>query len=232
MSELTNTSLIQRGVNAFNSKLFRQWSLMTIVSTVIGPISISIYTIAAIADIRLPNSLSVQLITSLLNGLCFGFLQWIVLRKVFRRAYWWIVATGLGHMAFSLLFVKLGIPMLETFADPSVWGVASFFESSFAYTLISWIFSAVIIGGAQWLFLRRQLDNIRLWIPAVFISQLLLLPVALIPEPQSVQPGLLEFLGTPTGLTIAGQLAKSAVAGFVVSLPTGLLLSDAITRKS
>lgn len=205
---------------------------MAIAATLIGPVSVGLYYIAATADSTIVANPSFVLLAGLLDGFYYGVLQWIVLRRLFRQAYWWIVVTSLSYMFFRPLFEQVGGRMLESFADPSVWGVAAFFQSSLAYSLTYWVFFAVFVGGAQWLFLRRQLDDIRLWIPAVFISQLLLLPIVIIPEPQSVQSGVLSFLETPTGLTIAGQLAKSVVAGFVVSLPTGLLLSDAIARRS
>ncbi|MEM9945157.1 MAG: hypothetical protein AAF810_03740 [Cyanobacteria bacterium P01_D01_bin.36] len=51
---------------------------------------------------------SLLLLGHLVNGLFVAALQWIVLRKRFSRAYWWIVAAGLGYVASWLLYEFVG----------------------------------------------------------------------------------------------------------------------------
>lgn len=143
MSELADTSLIKRGINAFNSRIFRHWSLMAIAALLTGPVSVGLYYMAATADSTIVANPSFVLVAGLLDGLYYGVLQWIVLRKLFRHAYWWIVVTSLSYMFLRPLFEQIGVRILKTFADPSVWGVAAFFQSSLAYGLTYWLFFAV-----------------------------------------------------------------------------------------
>ncbi|MEL6354206.1 MAG: hypothetical protein AAFR58_21030 [Cyanobacteria bacterium J06627_28] len=230
------TSFVCRVVNAFNTGLFRAWVGVAIVSAMLGPLYVVVYLLPGFSSWPQVTQQSLLLIGNLVHGLIVGALQWIVLRKHFCRTYWWIVATGLGYMASWLIYAVVSTPLLNALADPSVWGVADFFTGWLAHNLVNWTCFAVVVGGAQWLFFQRHLPGkMRLWIPAIFVAQILTPLVFMIPLPQLAEPaGILDFLNPrPTGISIVFGLARTVVVGFLYSLPTGLLLAAAVeTRKS
>jgi hypothetical protein len=89
-----------------------------------------------------------------------GFLHWLILRRWFARAGWWILASGVGSI---LGFVVLG------------WGVAV--GDTGGGIVREWIvpnlaFSAAgaVVGTMQWLVLRRWVSCSGWWVLASIVS--------------------------------------------------------------
>jgi len=84
-----------------------------------------------------------------LTGLVFGASQWLLLRKVVRRAGWWVVAFGVG------------------------WGLAGLIPHKDSFPTQGAMIGAVsggLAGVAQWFMLRKQVARAGWWVLASFIG--------------------------------------------------------------
>lgn len=82
--------------------------------------------------------------------------QWLILRRHFAQASWWIVATIGGALVAGIAYtVILGLPA-EQFGPPT----------SGARIGLSTIVDGLALGVAQWLVLRGNVPGTRWWIPA------------------------------------------------------------------
>lgn len=89
-------------------------------------------------------------------GAIVGFGQWLVLRGLFHRAGWWILATAGGWMAGYLWSFLLIPPDIDV--------------SSIGIALLPWALNGLGAGLCQWLVLRRHYDRSALWIPTATLA--------------------------------------------------------------
>ena len=174
------THFAQTLTRASRSKYFRTWVVMTVLGHIAGVVLLVGPLILLSRSALYETFLSWQRIPhifTLLGGLGALFIsafQWWVLRRQFRKAYWWIVATVLStYLGIAVAGGFVGY-MLDVFSDPAVWAIAPFFQS---LTLRSWLtqlMQALILGIAQWLFFRGKVKGAAWWIVAVVVANVLI----------------------------------------------------------
>lgn len=104
-------------------------------------------------------SLLLQLATAplfALAGAIAGGGQWLVLRGLFNRSGWWILATAGGWMA-GYLWSFLLLP-------------ASSGTLTFGAAILPWAINGFATGLCQWLVLRHHYDRSGLWIPTATLA--------------------------------------------------------------
>ncbi len=89
-----------------------------------------------------------------------GFLHWLILRRRFSRAAWWIAASGAGSI---LGFIVLGWGLAV--ADTGV-GIAA----GIVVPGLSFAVAGAVAGVLQWLVLRRWVSHAGWWILASSIA--------------------------------------------------------------
>jgi hypothetical protein len=98
-------------------------------------------------------------ILGLIDGIIIGLFQWIVLRKIFRRALWWVPVTGIGTafgvMAFWLIVSLLNLTDI-TLEVP--------LDSIFVLGLLDAILAGIFIGFFQWILLSRNVRGHGWWV--------------------------------------------------------------------
>lgn len=98
-----------------------------------------------------PKSMNILVLSygeSLLVGLVLGTAQWLVLRRIYPRAGWWIPATALGE-----LLGELGI---------ITWYLQT---ASQVIELLHFVLPGVMVGILQWVVLRAWVRRAGWWIP-------------------------------------------------------------------
>ncbi len=82
--------------------------------------------------------------------------QWLLLRRHFARASWWLVATAGGTLMAALIYAALLALPESAFGAPT----------SGLRTGTSDLTDGIAIATAQWLVLRRTVRGASLWLPA------------------------------------------------------------------
>lgn len=113
--------------------------------------------VAAMADSNSYGYVWPPAVILAIMGLVWGTGQWLALRAYYPVSARWIGATAVGFWLPGMFFVASG------------WGGLGFIVLAGPFADL--IFG-VLLGGAQWLLLRR-LDNAWVWIPAVTVGLLL-----------------------------------------------------------
>jgi hypothetical protein len=131
-----------------------------------------------------------------LLGASMGTLQWLVLRRHFSQAGWWVAASAVGGT-----LVGIG---------------GAFYGSKVQVNLvIVYGLVGIILGALQWLVLRRRISRSGWWMVVSVLGWALAVPVV-----QS-----LDRLGLMRGLSeTIGLILGSGLVGMVVGIVTGGLL--------
>ncbi len=99
--------------------------------------------------------------TLVLTGCILGIAQWLVLRREIRQASGWILASTLGWwLGVNLRIGSSGVldPIVNwLFSTGALW-------ETFWLNLVKQPVTAIALGGAQWLVLRRQFPRAGWWI--------------------------------------------------------------------
>ena len=169
------------------------------------------------------------LIYLLLSGVILGACQWIVLKKTFRRAYGWIVATALGAMFAQIATIVLVSPLLDFLADPSIWQIAPIFRQAATSAFTFRVVYGLTLGVSQWLFFRGRVQRAEWWIAAVVLVHLLIFGVDIIlPHPDLSS---LATIGNSRRLIfMLAQFLRTAVPGIISGSVTGVLLVDYVAQ--
>ena len=128
-----------------------------------------------------------------LIGAALGTMQWLVLRGLFSRAGWWVVASTVGAA-----IVGVGAAFLSSKIEASL--------------IIAYGLSGAILGVLQWIVLRRQTSRAWLWILASPLGwAIAVLTVRFLDRMgQDVAPRMSETMGLILAFGLMG-----AVVGFV-----------------
>ena len=125
-----------------------------------------------------------------------GTLQWLVLRRHFSQAGWWVAASAVGGTLVGIGGVFYGSKLQVNLVI--IYGLAG-----------------IILGALQWLVLRRRISRSGWWVVASLLGWALAVLVV-----QSV-----DRLGLMRGLSeIAGYILGFGLMGMVVGIVTGGLL--------
>lgn len=209
---------------AVQTHYFRDWVIASVggvlLSSLAIPIAMGSLTEEAIAKI---SNTAYLLIYLLLGGVILGACQWIVLKKTFRRAYGWIVATALGAMFAEIAMIVLVAPLFDFLADPSIWRIAPIFRQAATSALTFRVVYGLTVGFAQWLFLRRRVQRAELWIAAVVLVQLLIFGVDIIlPHPDFISLATVD--NSRRLIFVLGQFLRTVITGLIWGAITGILL--------
>jgi hypothetical protein len=92
-----------------------------------------------------------------------GFLHWLILRRWFPRAGWWVVASGVGSL-LAYVVTGWGLGVADTRG-----------ETTFARFAVpaSLAVAGAAVGTLQWVVLRRWVSRAGRWVPASSISWVL-----------------------------------------------------------
>jgi hypothetical protein len=116
-----------------------------------------------------------------------GALQWLVLRRYFRGAGWWIVATAAGVVVGGYIGVSYTLQDLyigrRGELDP----------------ILTWSTFGAVLGLAQWLVLRLRCEHAHVWV----LANVLLWPAAWV-------------ISNPIGFTLAQGIVVGGVTGLVL----------------
>jgi hypothetical protein len=157
-------------------------------------------TIPAVANVAIAVGLTAMIATLP------GFLHWLILRRWFPRAGWWVLASGVGSLlGFVVMVWGLGV------ADTQ--GGGNF--EHFAIPVASMALAGVVVGTLQWVVLRRWVARAGWWVPVSGISWM----VAEYAYLEITQAGDVQLLwgaivsgtlsGAITGVTLVGLLRNS-----------------------
>ena len=132
-----------------------------------------------------------------LLGAAMGTLQWLVLRRHFSQAGWWVAASAVGGTLVGII------------------GAASYGSKVKVNLVIVYGLVGIILGALQWLVLRRRISRSGWWMVASLLGWALAV--------LAVQS--LDRLGLMRGLSeTIGLILGSGLAGTVVGIVTGGLL--------
>jgi hypothetical protein len=135
-----------------------------------------------------------------------AFLQWLILRRWFPRAGWWIPASGAGWF-LGLLVLGWGIAVADTQG-----------ESAFARVAVpaGFLLPGAVAGAVQWLVLRRGVAHAGWWVLASGIGWV---------------AGLWAFMslaGTGQGRYFEGGVLTQALAGAASGALSGAITGLAL----
>jgi hypothetical protein len=139
-----------------------------------------------------------------------GLFQWLLLRRHFARASWWLLATTAGAAVAGLIYAGLLALPEATFGPPT----------SGLRSGISDLTDGIALATAQWLVLRRTVRGAERWFPAV-IAPLALFGWLDLQRGRAVAD-VVESVSR-TGL-IALAAANTALLGLLIGALTGAAL--------
>jgi hypothetical protein len=93
-----------------------------------------------------------------------GFLHWLILRRSFARAGWWILASGMGSLV-GFLILGVGIAGADTAQG------FLFISERFVFDAAA-VLAGAMVGAMQWLALRQWVGRAGWWVLASSISWL------------------------------------------------------------
>jgi hypothetical protein len=143
------------------------WVTASIVSFALGATAVG-YIGAAISSWSWPFVvLAAQPLLFLILATFPGFLHWLILRKWFFRAGWWVLASGAGSL-LGLFSLGWGIAVADTHGDKiRVW----LFElPTWLIVLAAIALAGAVAGATQWLVLRLWVSRAAWWMLASSIS--------------------------------------------------------------
>ncbi len=160
-------------------------------------------------DMPLVLTLGLSLVVGGTEGACLGTGQWLVLRRRFERLRWsaWAGATALGGGLAWALGMGLG-GRLTTMPPPWLFGVLM---------IGSGLIFGGLLGGCQWLALRRHAARSGAWIGANALGWTIGLLAAYLASAVIDEP-------TPVWQSVAIGLAAGATMALVPAVLTGRVL--------
>lgn len=176
--------------------LFIKW----IVANMVGMAIVSV----VLVSMKLPEEICWDLVGLIVLGLTLGITQWFVLRGYIQKASSWILATTFGF----LLGLGIGrtIEFIKSQSTPDL---------SVASVILFVIYTGSFLFGpgiAQWLILRHQVEQARLWILA--LANTIGLVIGLLPAVNSA--------GSAIGVVGAG--ITGTLGGGIYGIITGAVL--------
>lgn len=194
-------------------KLWEEWVVVNTIAQILGWILIAYFS-QAIDKFDNHNRYSLLLLVGTLEGLLFGFAQWLVLRRYIRHPNCWIVLSALGVFLSWFMALALSVVIgLIYLASPENRTMTTLIEE------VALLGAAVgtVIGYAQWLILEMTNHKAIWWVCANTLAWSLGLVIAFIGAGINKTPGFTihSFLIT---------LATGAVMGTVISSITGIVL--------
>lgn len=192
------------------------WVFATVVGVLIGILS----TLTLVTGLALTGAATVLIgsIGGAALGGVLGAAQWLVVRRHFPSAVWWIVASAAG----GILGVAVGTvvsealrPLIGTFLDEAtrsrstgsmIWG-SSAIAGGVAGSVIG-----VALGTAQWLVLRRHFPSAQVWIVASWLGWMCGLTIG---------AGLLDLVGIFGSLLIIGIFSGVTTGAVLAKLVSG-----------
>jgi len=128
-----------------------QWVLASIVGWVLGVI------VSLLAMGR-----AMPVVGATLVGAGIGIMQWLILRRRFRRAGWWVLASAMGW--------AVGWVAGQNLIEPVVMFLSKYEEALGGRSVVTLSVLGVMVGGTvgtmQWLVLRRWVYRAGWWILA------------------------------------------------------------------
>ena len=134
-----------------------------------------------------------------LLGAAMGTLQWLVLRRHFFQAGWWVAASSVGGTLIGIIGVFYGSELQVNMV--------------LAYGLVG-----IILGALQWLVLRRRISRSGWWMVVSPLGWALAVPVVRSLDRLGLMRGLTETIGLILGFGLAGTVVGIVTGGLLVWL--------------
>lgn len=134
-----------------------------------------------------------------LLGAAMGTLQWLVLRRHFSQAGWWVAASAVGGTLVGI-------------------GAASCGSKVKVNLVIVYGLVGIILGALQWLVLRRRIPRSGWWMVVSPLGWALTVPVVRSLDRLGLMRGLSETIGLILGFGLAGTLVGIVTGGLLVWL--------------
>jgi len=140
-------------------------------------------------------------------GTAMGILQWLVLRKHFSQAGWWVAASAVGGTLVGI-------------------GVVSYGNKVQGNLVIFYSLVGIILGTLQWLVLRRRISQSGWWMVVSLLGWALAVPIVQSLDRLELMGGLSETIGLILGFGLMGMVVGIVTGGLLV-----WLLSQSSGRK-
>jgi hypothetical protein len=134
-----------------------------------------------------------------LLGASMGTLQWLVLRRHFSQAGWWVAASAVGGTLVG--------------SGGAFYGSKVQVNLVIVYGLVG-----IILGALQWLVLRRQISRLGWWVIASLLGWALAVPVVQSLDRLGLMRGLSETVGLILGIGLMGTVVGIVTGGLLVWL--------------
>ena len=134
-----------------------------------------------------------------LLGAAMGTLQWLVLRRHFSQAGWWVAASAVGGTLVGI-------------------GAASYGSKVKVNLVIVYGLVGIILGVLQWLVLRRRISRSGWWMVVSLLGWALTVPVVRSLDRLGLMRGLSETIGLILGFGLAGTVVGIVTGGLLVWL--------------
>jgi hypothetical protein len=213
---------------ALRSHLLRDWILASLCGLLLYSVVETSFTTLQVFLFPTDINWLISLIGTAVYSLC----QWWVLRRKFRRAYGWIVATVLG-MALFVLMDGIASPCrfregMDVIASP-----VGFCESSAAVFAGSFGVFVLILGTAQSLFFAaRHIKGAWYWMGFNALALLAVLPVSVVME--TLDDFFNSPVNSPNSVHPSWPFSAATIllGGTLWGLITGILLVYFANQKS
>lgn len=133
------------------------WVLANAVGAVVGfPLAIAALQVIAVVTAVDERAIFPYILFPVV-GICIGGMQWLILRRYTSRAGWWVLSTA---AAWPICYAFIG---LATRGVVRIGGVS---YAGLAIWVITFGLIGAVLGGIQWLILRRYFAGAGWWIIA------------------------------------------------------------------
>ena len=140
-----------------------------------------------------------EIVIFALLGTSMGTLQWLVLRRHFFQAGWWVAASSVGGTLIGIIGVFYGSELQVNMV--------------LAYGLVG-----IILGALQWLVLRRRISRSGWWMVASLLGWALAVSVVQSLDRLGLLSGLSETVGFILGFGLVGTVVGIVTGGLLVWL--------------
>jgi hypothetical protein len=193
---------------ALRSKLLRDWTVACICSSLLSAATMMGFTLLA-QVLEIDVLILSQTPLFLISGIAQSVFHWWVLRREFRRAYWWIVIAVLGGV-LSSGFISAAAPLLFSQSQ----AIAAFGTS---------LISALVMGCAQSLFFATRVKGAWYWLGFSLLATILVLGIYALDElvrgDRTIAPWII-------------LLSNAIVGGALTGIVTGIPLVNFANQKS
>jgi hypothetical protein len=192
------TALLRTGPRG----LLLPWVLLTTLG-VLAPLNVLVILLFSTlpASTVLSGPLS-GVVFGLLSGAQVGACQWLVLKRIVRRAGWWLPVTGIGW----------GLDTLAALAARSWLTAEAFADLLPAVTLAG----ALLLGLGQWLILRTALQGAVVWVGVPAASRAAgVIAASVASGALAGYPLLAPIAGGAVGVVVAAAVSGSALVWLV-----------------